>query len=110
MVRPSWPMVLLRGSLLILLPQTQLVCFSLSVSSLFCFFWLTQARAVKKPEKTKEAGRGCAVGLSLHCKVNVHKEVNSRWHCQVNGSEPDSTSIYCGHNFFGIPYLVLFHI
>jgi hypothetical protein len=31
-------------------------------------------------------------------------------HCQVNGSESDSTSIYCGHNFFGIPYLVLFHI
>jgi hypothetical protein len=35
---------------------------------------------------------------------------NKSGHCQLNGLQPDSTSICCEHGFFCIPYLVLIHI
>jgi TnpA family transposase len=48
---------------------------------------------------------------TVRAEISICRSANnSTRHCQVNGSEPDSTSIYCGHNFFGIPYPVLFHI
>src|SRR5215510_3024296 len=38
------------------------------------------------------------------------RRVFSVGHCQLNGSQPDMTTIYCGYDFFEHPILIISHL